>query len=158
KKKTTIGVALTVAFALAAGVATVLAVHDDNLFELGPGLGNDGTTTGPEAGVTNILGDTVSTNGPDWADIFPNNTGTFVPGSFGGNGAFVKDDVSAGSATDRTVYSGGPGDKNKDPISDWTWTTSSVPAKDDITNAYAYVKTASNGHLILYAGIEREDP
>jgi hypothetical protein len=153
KAKTTItGVALALAIALTAGVATVFAVHNDNLFELGPGIAGD------EGGLTNILGDGLPGNGPDWADIFDQN-GTVVS-LFGGNGAsFVKDDVSAGSALDRTVYSGGPSDKNKDTISQWTWTTSSVPAKDDITNAYAYVTTnPADGHLILYAGVEREDP
>jgi hypothetical protein len=34
KKKTTTGVALALASALAAGVATVFAVHDEELFEL----------------------------------------------------------------------------------------------------------------------------
>ena len=36
------------------------AVHDDNLFELGP-------TPAPP---TNIVGDGVAANGPDWTDIF----------------------------------------------------------------------------------------
>jgi hypothetical protein len=151
RRQITLG-ALALTIALTAGVATVLAVHNDNLFELGPGIATD------EGGLTNILGDGVAGNGPDWADIFDQNGK--VVNLFGGNGAvFVKDDVSAGSATDNTVYSGGPSDKNKDTVSQWTWTTSSVPAKDDITNAYAYVTTnPTDGHLILYAGIEREDP
>jgi len=140
------------------GVGPALAVHDDDLFELGPGLGNDGTTTGPEHDITNILGDTVLTNGPDWADIF--NASGGVISLFGGNAAaFVKDDVSAGNLIDNTVYSGGPSDKNKDIVADWTWSSSSVPAKTDISNAYAYVVIRpSDGHLIIYAGVEREDP
>src|SRR5207249_2711162 len=112
-----------------------------NVFELGPGAAN-GDGTG-ESGVTNIRGDGSASNGPDWADIMTSG-GAFNPSSgFDGEGAFLKDDVSAGSFVDRTVYSGGPGDKNSDIIADWTWATSSVPAKDDITNAYAYTKTVT---------------
>jgi hypothetical protein len=99
RRQITLG-ALALTIALTAGVATVLAVHNDNLFELGPGIATD------EGGLTNILGDGVAGNGPDWADIFDQNGK--VVNLFGGNGAvFVKDDVSAGSATDNTVYSGG---------------------------------------------------
>ena len=90
--------------------------------ELGPGLGDD------ESGATNILGGNES--GPDWGDLF---TATGEKVNVGDVAAFVKDDISAGSAVDATVYSGGPGDKNQDPIGDWTWSTSSVPAKDLIT-------------------------
>ena len=58
-----LGVAIVGAFA--AGTVLVAggpagAVHDENLFELGP------TPTPP----TNIVGDGVADNGPDWADIF----------------------------------------------------------------------------------------
>ena len=107
--------------------------------------------------MTNILGDGNPANGPDWADLFDANGNVINP--FGGTPAFVKDDLSAGSLLDRTVYSGGPSDKNSDKIADWTWGTSSVPAKDDITNAYVFAKTdPDTNHLIIYAGVEREDP
>jgi hypothetical protein len=141
--------ALSGAMILGLGLATFLAdVTSFVPFELGPGVGTD------EGGLTNILGDGNTGNGPDWADIFNGNGDKINPSD---TAAFIKDDISAGSLLDNTVFSGGPGDKNQDHISDWTWTTSSVPAKDDVTNAYAYSKV-SGGHMILYVGIEREDP
>ena len=153
KKKITKGMALTAALALFVGVGTLLADLPGffaNVFELGPGLGSD------ESGRTNILGDGNASNGPDWADLF-NGSGRFTPPALGGTGVFVKDDVSAGGALDRNVYSGGPGDKNSDFIADWTWTSSSVPAKDDISNTYAYTVTVG-GHKLIFVGAEREDP
>ena len=141
-------VALASVMILGIGVATMIAdVTAFVPFELGPGSGSD------EGGLTNILGDP-GTNGPDWADLFDANGNKI---NLTDVAAFVKDDISAGSLTDTTVFSGGPGDKNQDHISDWTWTTSSVPAKDDVTNAYAYGKV-QNGKFILYVGVEREDP
>src|SRR5207247_2548861 len=63
--------------ALAAlSVPSSRAVHDDKMFELGPGLNSD------EGGKTNILGDLDATNGPDWADIF-DGSGNYL-GGFGG--------------------------------------------------------------------------
>src|SRR5712691_4813133 len=152
RKKIATGIALALGIGLIAGVATVSAVHSINLFELGPGLSTD------EGGLTNILGDGNTANGPDWADIFDANGN--VVNLFGGNAAaFVKDDVSAGSAVDSTAYPKGGSDKNSDTVGSWTWTSASVPAKDDITNAYSYAVTnPANGHLIIYSGVEREDP
>lgn len=71
-----------------------------------------------EANVANILGDGVATNGPDWADLFNVTNGVVTVNqsavaSFGGSAAaFVKDDLSAGSLTDNTVYAGKTSDKN----------------------------------------------
>ena len=101
--------------ALAAGTVLVAggpagAVHDDNLFELGP-------TPAPP---TNILGDGVAANGPDWADIF--NADTTVNQvafeAFGGVAAsFEADPNSARGATDPTTFGGAGGsNKNNDPI------------------------------------------
>src|SRR5437660_8335906 len=74
------------------------AIHLDNFFELGP---NPAHTT-DEGGATNILGDGVFSNGPDWADLFTstggfkdliNATGATTPNSvsdyidFGGSAA-----------------------------------------------------------------------
>jgi len=176
------------ALALFAGVVTLFAAVPnivgtifDGKFELGPGNGNAGT--GAEVGVTNIRADGNLGTGPDWADqgaSSPTGDGLFDKNGFvvgtcgsaagckrnapilGGEAAFVSDDLSAGSLVDRTTYAGGPGDKNSDVIADWTWATSSVPAKDDIANAYTYTKvvTASDGtsHKLLFVGVEREDP
>lgn len=132
--------------------AFAAGVQDNGLFELA------NNSSSPTPGSADILGSTTQ-NGPDWADIFTTNTDQPTGGLFGGEAAaFAKDDVSAGSAVDRTVYSGGPSDKNSDKVTDWTWTTSSVPAKDDIPNAYAYAKKDSSGQLIIYVGAERLDP
>lgn len=139
-----------------AAPALAVNVQDPTIFELGPGNADD------ESGVTNILGNSVDT-GPDWADLFTVTEGVVSVNasavtSFGGSAAaFVQDDVSAGSLVDRTVYAGKTSDKNNFLIADWDWGTSSVPAKDDITNAYTYSKFV-NGHKIIYAGAEREDP
>jgi len=123
---------------------------DQTTFELGPGVGTD------EGGLTNILGDGLGATGPDWADIFDASGG--VVNLFGGTAAsFVKDDVSSGGATDRTAYPKGGSDKNSGTIASWNWQSASVPAKDDISNAYVYATTIG-GHLIVYAGVEREDP
>ena len=109
-----LGVAIVGAFA--AGTVLVAggpagAVHDDNLFELGP------TPTPP----TNIVGDGVADNGPDWADIF-NADGTVnqaALASFGGVAAsFEADPHSQRGATDATTFGGAGGsNKNNDPIS-----------------------------------------
>lgn len=145
------------------------AVHDDGFFELGP------TPTAPEAGITNILGNATDP-GPDWADIF--DASGNVISLFGGHAAaFIADPSSAGGGTDPTTFSGfGTSNKNNDPISTadcanrtppltgsncspWGWDSGNVPAKDDLTNVYAYeVINPANNHLIVYGGIEREDP
>jgi hypothetical protein len=145
-------VAILAAAALVLGVGSLLAVPNiinalTTSFELGPGAGTD------ENGLTNIL-DQSGDGVPDWAGLF-NASGGFIGSS--GTGVFLKDDVSAGSLVDNTVYSGGPGDKNSDEIAHWTWSSSSVPAKDDISNSYVYTKFV-NGEKLLYVGVEREDP
>src|SRR5262245_14730592 len=142
------------------------AVHDDSLFELGP-------TPAPP---TNIVGDGVVANGPDWADIF-NASGQVVPGAlaqFGGAAAsFEADENAAKGGTDRTTFSGAGGsNKNNDPLGpedcvaqglpagcdSWHWDGGNVPAKDDLTNVYAYATFDSTGDLIIYAGFERMAP
>jgi len=147
------------------------AVHDDNLFELGPGV------VGDEGGLTNILGDGNAANGPDWTNLF-DATPTQAEidaavASFGGvAGAFIKDDLSQKGPLDSTTFSGAGGsNKNNDPISDedcvaqglstcdpWHWDAGNVPAKDDLSNLYAYATFTAEGHLILYAGFERLAP
>jgi Prealbumin-like fold domain len=165
------------AFAVAClGLAVIgpsaLAVHDDNLFELGPSQGAD------------ILSDTSTANGPDWADtaghpgIFDANRNPVGLAAFGGAAAaFLNDDTSQKGASDRTTFSGAGGsNKNNDPISaadcaarvppltgsacdTWHWDAGNVPAKDDLVNVYAYAKIRpSDNHLIIYSGFERLDP
>ena len=157
--------------ALAAGTVLVAsgpagAVHDDNLFELGP-------TPAPP---TNIVGDGVAANGPDWTDIF-NASGGVIPGAveaFGGVAAsFEADANSAKGAADPTTFGGAGGsNKNNDPLDpedcvnlglpatcdSWHWDGGNNPAKDDLTNVYAYATFDATGDLIIYSGFERIAP
>src|SRR5207247_10051256 len=143
--------------ALAAlSVPSTRAVHDDTLFELGPGKSSD------EGGKTNILGDGDASNGPDWADIF-NGAGTYLGGFGGLAGTFIKDDTSQSGSSDRTTFSGAGGsNKNNDPSArpgdTWHWDSGNVPAKDDLVNVYAYATLSPTGHLVVYAGFEGLDP
>ena len=136
-----------------AGAVPADAVHDDNLFELG----------GVQA--ADILGDGNAANGPDWADIFDGAGNPVGLPAFGGVAAsFIMDDNSLRGGVDRTTFSGAGGsNKNNDPISGagdtWHWDSGNVPAKDDLTNVYAYAKqNPADGHLVLYSGFERLDP
>src|SRR2546426_5675200 len=117
------------------------------LFELGPTRAAD------------ILGDQ-AIPGPDWADIFDAN-GNVADLSGGTAAAFVLDDMSQSDATDVTTYSGAGGsNKNGDLITGWHWDAGNVPAKDDLSNTYAWARTATIGgqvHLVLFAGFERID-
>ena len=165
------------------------AVHDEGLFELGPTSTACGTSpvgTGCTAATaTNIVGDS-AVAGPDWGDLFDasGNRITGALGTFGGLAdAFIGDASSAGGATDPSTFSGfGTSNKNVDPISTadctapgntypgctpWGWDPGNIPAKDDLTNVYAYEAVAPTtpggsdtiqaNDLILYAGAERED-
>jgi hypothetical protein len=152
----TIASAAVLAVAL---ISSALAVHDDNLFELGPGVVSD------EGGVTNILGDGIAANGPDWADLFDANGDPVGPA--GVAKAFIEDPNSLKGAADPTTFSGAGGsNKNNDAISGagdtWHWDAGNVPAKDDLTNLYSYATLPTTGalanHLILYSGLERLDP
>ena len=126
---------------LAALTAVAVAVHDDNLFELGP----------PQA--ADIVGDGNAANGPDWGDLFDaNGVGTGLPAD-GLAAAFLKDETSQKSGFDVTTFSGAGGsNKNNDPISNadcaarvppltggacdtWHWDSGNVPAKDDLVNS-----------------------
>jgi hypothetical protein len=146
-------VPVLVALVALLAVAVAQAVHDDNLFELGPASGAD------------ILGDGNAANGPDWADIFNASGEPVGLPTFGGVAAsFIMDDNSLKGATDRTTFSGAGGsNKNNDPISGagdtWHWDGGNVPPKDDLTNVYAYAAlNPADDHLVVYSGFERIDP
>ncbi len=150
------------------GATAAQAVHDDNLFELGPAQG------------ANILGDGSAANGPDWGDLFNAAGETQALPPDGLAATFLKDDTSQKGATDKTTFSGAGGsNKNNDPISTadcavhvppltgsacdtWHWDAGNVPSKDDLVNSYVYGTMPTSGalanHLILYGGIERLDP
>jgi len=128
-------------------------VHS-GLFELGPAQGAD------------IVGDGNPATGPDWAPAPGGGDGLFygngdVIDLYGGVAAsFLMDDLAQKGPLDRTTFSGAGGsNKNNDLISMWHWDAGNVPAKDDLSNAYAYATlNPANGHLVLYTGFERLDP
>jgi uncharacterized repeat protein (TIGR01451 family) len=183
RRRILLGPLLVVALAALFLTAGAQAVHQENFFELGPGVATD------ENGLTNILGDGNAANGPDWADLFTatgakkdanNNNIADCEESPGRECAFIADESSAGGATDPSTFSGfGTSNKNPDPISTadcasrtppltgsncspWGWDPGNVPAKDDLTNVYSYEVVPTSGpranHVIVYGGIEREDP
>jgi len=141
------------------------AVHDDNLFELG----------GVQA--ADILGDNNAANGPDWGrtgqagddGIFDASGSPVGLPADGVASAFIADETSQAGGVDRTTFSGAGGsNKNNDAISDedagapdsdtWHWDSGNVPAKDDLTNVYAYATFNAANDLIFYAGFERLAP
>ncbi len=113
-----------------------------------------------------ILGDGDPTTGPDWAEAPGGGDGVFDGDGnaidlFGGAAAsFIMDELSQKGLLDSTTFSGAGGsNKNNDPITGWHWDAGNVPAKDDLSNAYAFATlNPSNEHLILYSGFERLDP
>jgi len=130
--------------------SSLLAVHDESLFELGDSLGLPGSA--------DIAGDSGQA-GCDWTDLFdadptPAEIEAAVDACGGVAAAFAADDLAAGSAKDETSFASG---KNNDPISAWSWKTGNSPGKDDLSNVYAYA-TLDAEELIVYAGIERLSP
>src|SRR5438094_844254 len=151
-------------------------------FELGPGTATD------EGGLTNILGNATDAgpDWANLFDASGNKVTSGSPATPvceqapGKECAFIADPSSAGGALDPTTFSGfGTSNKNGDPISTtdcntsisgntyasctpWGWDPGNIPAKDDLTNVYSYQVVPTTGdranHVLLYGGIEREDP
>lgn len=144
------------------GAAIILLVGslltlESGLFELGP--------IAPTF-VTDIQGDGIIASGPDWADIFDANgipkdsDENGIPDYkeiFGGYGAvFIADDLAIKGLVDDTVFA--ESNKNNDPSATWNWDTGNVPAKDDLSNVYAYATVNGSGELVIYVGLERLAP
>src|SRR5262249_24992343 len=99
---------------------------------------------------------TATTTTHDWDQVFADNNVTPPPFSGAMASAFVSDPYN--SRTD-DIFTGG-GSKDTLGIQDgpWLFTDSKPQAKDDTTHAYAALYTdPSNGHQILYAGLDRYD-
>ncbi|HET9477266.1 MAG TPA: prealbumin-like fold domain-containing protein, partial [Dehalococcoidia bacterium] len=112
------------------------AVHDDGFFELEGDIAD-----GPASP-------------PDWASIF--GAGGDVAHLDGGvAAAFIADDISPAGLNDDTVFTSGGTKNEQQPSEDWNWGTQSVPAKDDLSNVYAFGILDDRGELIVYAGVER---
>jgi hypothetical protein len=113
---------------------------------------------------TGVLGTSGSTTSShDWDQIFadagsPSTSGSFTQGTASGAlaGGFFSDPVST---TADDIFTGG-GSKDTQGIQQgpWLFTGSKPQGKDDISHAYAAIYTdPSNGHLIVYAGMDRFD-
>lgn len=117
----------------------VSAVHDDGLFEL---EGNIVDEPAP---------------GPDWGSIF-DSSGNVADLSNGLAAGFAMDDIAPTGLNDDTVFTAGGTKNGQQPSVSWQWGTQSVPEKDDLSNVYAYGTLNPDGHLVLYAGLERLAP
>jgi hypothetical protein len=113
---------------------------------------------------TGVLGTSGSTTtSHDWDQIFadagsPATSGTFTQGATSAAvaGSFVTDKVN--TTADDIFTGGGSKDTNGIQEGPWQFTDSKPQAKNDISHAYAAGYTdASNGDLILYAGMDRFD-
>ncbi|HJZ57437.1 MAG TPA: matrixin family metalloprotease [Gemmataceae bacterium] len=98
----------------------------------------------------------ISTTTHDWDQVFADNNATPPPVSGAIASAFLTDAVN--SNTDDIFTGGGSKDTNGIQNGPWLSTDSKPQAKNDITHAYAAMYTdSSNGHSILYAGLDRFD-
>src|SRR5262249_53746434 len=107
-------------------------------------------------------GNVTTTASHDWDQIFadagsPATSGTFTQGATSGAlaGSFFTDKVN--SNTDDIFQGGGSKDTLGIQQGQWLFTGSKPQGKDDITHAYASAYIDSNGHMILYAGMDRFD-
>ena len=148
------GIWLVVAVAAALVVPTGAgAVHND-------GVGTDLFELGPTNALTDLDDDVA--NIPDWAELFTS-TGarkdTDGDGTtddkelFGGEATFVVDDLATGGGDDETSFA--ESNKNNELIGTWNWDTGQVPAKNDLSNVYAYAKKNASNQLVVYAATER---
>jgi uncharacterized repeat protein (TIGR01451 family) len=113
---------------------------------------------------TGVLGSSGSTTtSHDWDQVFadagsPAGSGNFSHGSASGAlaGGFFTDAVNTN--TDDIFQGGGSKDTQGIQEGQWLFTGGKPQGKNDITHAYAAAYTdASNGHLILFAGLDRFD-
>src|SRR5690349_11471299 len=85
----------------------------------------------------------------DWDQVYAGTSGAIATG-------FLTDRVNSGQ--DDIFQGGGSKDTLGIQSGKWLFTGSKPQAKDDITHAFASAYTdPSNGHLILYAGLDRFD-
>src|SRR5262245_10779401 len=92
----------------------------------------------------------------DWDQVFADNNVVPPPVSGAIASAFVTDAVN--SASDDIFTGGGSKDIQGAKEGPWLFTSGKPQAKDDIAHAYAALYTdPSNGHLLLYGGLDRFD-
>ena len=83
----------------------------------------------------------------DWANVYAGTPTALAS-------AFLSDGIS--STGDTTYFTGG-GSKDTEPISNWTWGGSSVPDKNEVTDAAVATYLDAGGDMLLYLGIDRYD-
>ncbi|HEV8604481.1 MAG TPA: hypothetical protein VGQ99_03895 [Tepidisphaeraceae bacterium] len=107
--------------------------------------------------ITGLLGASGSTTtSHDWDQVFADNGVTPPPASGAVASSFATDKVN--SINDDIFTGGGSKDILGVQQGSWLFTGSKPQPKDDITHAYAaaYIDP-SNGHLVLYSGLDRFD-
>src|SRR5262245_500632 len=131
-------------------VASALAVHDANLFEL------DVTGTPPNAqGNANVADQAAA--GDDWENVYKKVTGNgSASASTSFDETFKTDNV--GSAENDFFTGGGSKDVNDIPQWQYGTTNDVVPDKDDLEHAFAaaYINPADD-HTHVYFGVDRFD-
>src|SRR5437870_4904357 len=107
--------------------------------------------------ITGVLGTAGSTTtSHDWDQVFADNGVTPPPASGAVASSFVTDKVN--STADDIFQGGGSKDTLGIQQGQWLFTPSKPQPKDDITHAYAAAyNDSSNGHLVLYSGLDRFD-
>jgi uncharacterized repeat protein (TIGR01451 family) len=107
-------------------------------------------------GTFELDGNALTTTSHDWDQVFADNSA--APPTFSGaiTSSFITDTVN--SITDDTFMGGGSKDILGIQQGAWLFTGSKAQGKADIGHAYAAAYTdPSNGHLILYTGLDRFD-
>jgi len=108
--------------------------------------------------ITGVLGSAGSTTtSHDWDQVYADNQANPATKTSGAvASAFVTDKVN--STSDDIFQGGGSKDINGIQSGAWLFTGSKPQGKDDITHAFAAAyNDPGNGHLILYAGLDRYD-
>src|SRR5919198_565350 len=174
----TMGVALTLAFALRATPAS--AVHDDDIFQL-DGDAKASTCSGSGPGISSF-GDSIGCTGEDWNNLYTCTGGgslgstcsSAVPCDANGDGVLSGTECTTNHASaiallavdpsPLSIFTGG-GSKDEQDITQWQWIDGSVPDKDDLSEAFAALYVAPPGttrggasiagHKIIYFGANR---
>ncbi|MEA3187610.1 MAG: hypothetical protein QOD99_1440 [Chthoniobacter sp.] len=126
------GSVFTLLTILALGNSSARAAYSDGIFELDGNAITNNTTTGLPDDWDRLFGPT---------PLFPSHA--LVK-------SFVTDPAGA------TIFIGG-GSKDIQDITQWKYTTGSVPDKDELTHAYAAAYKSTAGDLMLYFGADRYD-
>jgi hypothetical protein len=148
----TVGLLTATSATLPAGASesvTVSAVVPLDIFGAAPPGGTGNLPTGPFE-LDGNAADDPAVPGDDWSNVLFGDGGSAFAHSF------VTDAVN--SRADDIFTGGGSKDTQGIQNGPWLFTDSKPQAKDDITHAYAAMETdPTNGHVILYSGLDRFD-